>query len=122
MKGEFKLCGQEVSLSSLKKINLKKSLTKLQKNWLNFKKQDKVSKLTFIIYFVLSLIWNTLSVLLILLVARLNDTFIECIFILTSFWLSKKSFGKAFHLKSMGQCFIVSNLTYYTLNRITTPI
>ena len=113
---------QIVGLSSLKKINLKKSLAKLQENLHNFKKQDKVYKLTFIIYFTLSFIWNTLSLILILLVAKLNDTFIECIFILNSFWLSKKIFGKAFHLSSMTQCFIVSNLTYYTLNRITTPL
>lgn len=113
---------QIVGLSSLKKINLKKLLTKLQENLHNFKKLDKVSKLSIIIYFILSLIWNVLSILLILLVARLNDTFIECLFILTSFWLSKKTFGKAFHLSSMLQCFIVSNLTYYTLNRITTPL
>lgn len=113
---------QIVGLSSLKKINLKKSLAKLQENLHNFKKLDKVSKLSIIIYFILSLIWNTLSILLILLVARLNDTFIECLSILTSFWLSKKTFGKAFHLSSMSQCFVVSNLTYYILNRITTPL
>ena len=112
----------EVSSSSLKKINLKKSLKKLQKNWRKFKKQDKVTKLTFIIFFILSLIWNVLSVVIILFIAILNDTFIECIFILTSFWLSKRAFGKAFHLSSMAQCFIVSNLTYYALNRITTPL
>ena len=112
----------EVSLSSLKKLNLKNLLTKLRKNYHNFKKQDRVTKLTYIIYFIFSLIWNTLSVIVILLVAKLNDTFIECIFILTSFWLSKKSFGKAFHLSSMSKCFIVSNLSYYILNRITTPL
>lgn len=113
---------QEVYSFSQMKANLLKSLTKLQKNLHNFKKLDKVSKLTFIIYFVLSLFWNTLSVIVVLFVARLNDTFIECIFILTSFWLSKRIFGKAFHLSSMSQCFIVSNLTYYFLNRITTPL
>lgn len=122
MKGENELCGLEVGLSSLKKLNLKNLLTKLQKNWRNFKKQDKVTKLTYIIYFILSLIWNVLSVVLILLIAKLNDTFIECIFILTSFWLSKKSFGKAFHFSSMAKCFIVSNLSYYILNKITTPL
>lgn len=113
---------QEVYSSLQMKANLLKLQTKLQKNLHNFKKLDKVSKLTFIIYFILSLIWNTLSVIIVLLVARLNDTFIECIFILTSFWLSKRVFGKAFHLQSMTQCFIVSNLTYYFLNRITTPL
>lgn len=123
--GGVKLCqtnSQEVGSYLPTKQNLLKLLTKLQEKLHNFKKLDKVSKLTFVIYFILSLFWNTLSVIIVLLVARLNDTFIECIFILTSFWLSKRVFGKAFHLKSMSQCFIVSNLTYYFLNRITTPL
>lgn len=108
--------------SSLKKINLKTLLKKLQRNLHNFKQKPKVERISLIIYIILSLIWNTLSLLIILIVAKLNDTFIECLFILTSFWLSKRTFGKAFHLSSMAQCFIVSNLTYYALNRITTPI
>ena len=125
MKGENKLCGiflEEVGSSSLKKANLKKSLKKLQKNWRSFKKLDKVTKLTGIIYLILSLFWNTLCVAIVIFVAMLNDTFIECIFILTSFWLTKGKFGKAFHFKSMGKCFIVSNLSYYVLNRLTTPL
>jgi len=125
-KGGIKCYQTEVSLSSLKKINLKKSLQKLQKNLQNsreaFKKQSKQEKLTIIIFTILSLIWNTLSVLVVLVVAKLNHTLIECIFILTSFWLSKKSFGKPFHFDSMVICFIVSNLTYYFLNRVTTPL
>lgn len=116
----------EVYLFSLKKLNLKKSLQKLQKNYQNnlkkFKKKSKVEKLTIIIYIILSLIWNSLSVLLILFIAKINNTFVECIFILTSFWLSKGKFGKAFHFDSMMICFIVSNLTYYSLNRITTSL
>lgn len=124
-KGEI-ICGQEAFLSSLRKINLKKSLLKLRKNFQNnlkkFKKKSKVERLTIIIYIFLSLIWNILSVVLILLVAILNDTIIECIFILTSFWLSKRFFGKAFHFNSMLICFIVSNTTYYCLNRVTTPV
>lgn len=108
--------------SSLKRINLKMLLRKLQVNYSNFKKQDKQYKATIIIYFIISLIWNILNVLLILFIASLNDTFIECIFIMTSFFITKKVFGKAFHLDSMAKCFIVSNLTYYTLNRITTPV
>lgn len=122
-----KLCSvMEVGSYLQKKLHLKKSLQKLQKNYQNnlklFKKKTKEEKLTIIIFVVLSLIWNTLSVILILLVSRLNNTLIECIFILTSFWLSKGKFGKAFHFDSMMICFIVSNLTYYALNRITTPL
>lgn len=124
-KGENELCLKylvEVGLSLLKKIHLKQLLKRLQVNYLNFKKQNKETKLTIIIYFILSLIWNLFTIFIVLLIATLNHTFIECIFILTSFWLSKRVFGKAFHLSSMLHCFIVSNLTYYFLNRITTPL
>lgn len=124
MKGEIKSCGEtlEVGLSLLKKINLSNLLKRLQRNLHNFKALDKETKLTYIIYFALSLIWNALTIIIILLFAKLNGTIIECLFILTSFWLSKRVFGKPFHLPSMKQCFIVSNLTYYILNRITTPL
>lgn len=124
MKGEVKKWEQELEagLSLLKKINLKNLLKKLQENLHKFRELPKQQKLSISIYIFLSIIWNTLSLLIILLVARLNHTLIECLFILTSFWLSKHAFGKPFHLSSMMQCFIISNLTYYTLNRITTPL
>lgn len=123
LKGGFNLCYQvDQCSSSLKKISLKMLLKKSQENYHNFKQLPKVERLSIIIYIILSLIWNTLSLVIILIVAQLNHTFIECLFILTSFWLSKRTFGKPFHLPSMAQCFIVSNLTYYTLNRITTPL
>lgn len=121
LKGDKIVCG-EVFLSLQKKKNLKNLLRKLQENLHKFKNLDKENKIAFVIYFILSLIWNVLSVAVILLIAKLNDTLIECIFILTSFWLSKRSFGKAFHLPSMAQCFLVSNLSYYLLNRLTTPL
>lgn len=112
----------EAFYSSLKKTNLLTLLKRLQRNLNKFKKQDKETKLTIIIYFILSLIWNVLTVVIVLVFAKLNNTLIECIFIMTSFWLTKHVFGKAFHLPSMVQYFIVSNLTYYVLNRITTPL
>ena len=122
-KGEI-LCYQmvEVGLSSLKKINLKKLPKKLQANLHKFKTLPKQERLSISIYIVLSLLWNILSLVIILLIANLNHTFIECLFILTSFWLSKHAFGKPFHLPSMILCFIVSNSTYYILNKITTPL
>ena len=87
-----------------------------------FKEKNKEEKLTIIIFLILTTIWNVGAVLLVLFVAFLNDTLIECIFILSSFWLSKRSFGKAFHFDSMLICFIVSNVSYFILNRITTPL
>lgn len=124
MKGDENICGelQVVFSSLLKKNHCLALLEKFQQNYSEFNKLNKQDRATVIIYFILSLIWNIFTLVLILFMAKLNDTFIECIFIITSFWLSKREFGKPFHLSSMAQCFIVSNLTYYTLNRITTPL
>ena len=55
-------------------------------------------------------------------IATLNHTFIECIFIVTSFWINKAVFGKAFHLKKASVCFVVSSVSYYALNRLTWDI
>jgi hypothetical protein len=120
-KGGYKICGEVISFSQMKS-HFSNLLEKLQVNYSNFKKYNKQYKATIIIYTIFSLIWNIFSVVVVLFVAKLNNTFVECIFILTSFWLSKKVFGKAFHLKSMIGCFILSNATYYVLNRITTPV
>ena len=95
VKGDKKLCQifqEEVGSYSLKKLNLKTLLEKLQENYRSFKKQNKETKIAIIIYFLLSFVWNILSLAIVLLIANLNHTFIECIFILTSFWLSKRSF------------------------------
>ena len=112
----------EAGYSSLKKINLKQLLRKLQRNLHKFRKLPKQERLSISIYIVLSLIWNTFTIVLIFIIAKLNNTLIECLFIVTSFWLSKHSFGKPFHLSSMAQCFVISNISYYVLNRITTPL
>ncbi len=123
MKGGTNLCGveQEVFSSLQMKNHYSNLLKEYQKSSSNFKKLDKQEKATIIIYSILSLIWNVFTLVIVLFIAKLNDTFVECIFIISSFWLSKKVFGKPFHLKSMVQCFILSNVTYYILNRITTP-
>ena len=123
VKGGVNLCGVvEVYSYSLKKMNLKNLLQQFQRNLHNFKQKSKQERLAISIYIALSLLWNTISLIIILFVANLNHTFVECVFILTSFWLSKHTFGKPFHLSSMAQCFVISNVTYYVLNKITTPL
>ena len=100
---------------------LKSLPTKLQNIYANNKKKSKVEKVSDFIYFPLFLLWNVFTVIVILFVAKLNDTFIECLIILSSFWINKTIFGKPFHMKSALSCFIVSNVSYYCLNRITFP-
>lgn len=124
MKGGIRLCGAEVEalFSLLKKNHFSTLLKKLQRNYSNFKKLNRQDKATIIIYSALSLFWNVFTLVVVLFIGKLNDTFVECIFIISSFWLSKKVFGKPFHLKSMIQCFVLSNASYYLLNKITTPM
>lgn len=124
MKGDENVCGYlVVQFSSLqKRINFSALRKKLQKCLSNFSYLRREEKATYIIYFLLSFIWNSFTLAMIILIAMLNDTFVECVYIVTSFWLTKRIFGKPFHLKSMMQCFILSNATYYILNRITTPL
>ncbi len=99
--------------------SLKSLPIKLQNIYANNKKKSKVEKVSDIIYFPLFLLWNIFTVVVILFIAKLNDTFIECLIILSSFWINKTIFGKPFHMKNALSCFIVSNVSYYCLNRIT---
>lgn len=100
---------------------LKNLPTKLQKLYLNNKSKSKFDKISDSIYIPLFLLWNIFTLLVILFVATLNHTFVECIIISCSFWINKKTFGKPFHMPTALSCFITSNIVYYILNRITIP-
>ena len=115
--GVEKCLETEVGSFSQKQVSLTNLFQKYQ-----IKSLSNKEKFELILSFILTLFWNCFTVLVVLTVAFLNDTVVECIFILISFWSSKLCFGKPFHFKSVIQCFIVSNLTYYALNRITLPI
>lgn len=100
-------------------ISLKKLPRKFLTSYQNSKPKKQEDKLAYKIYIVLFWLYNFFTVLVVLFIATLNDTFIECIFILSSFWINKGVFGKPFHLKKASTCFIVSSLSYYILNRLT---
>lgn len=100
---------------------LKSFPTKLQNFYLNNKSKSRFEKISDSIYIPLFILWNIFTLMVVLFTATLNHTFAECIIILCSFWINKRTFGKAFHMPTAFSCFIVSNLTYYALNRITIP-
>ena len=100
---------------------LKSFPTKLQNFYLNNKDKSRFEKISDSIYIPLFILWNIFTLVVVLFIATLNHTFAECIIILCSFWINKRTFGKAFHMPTAFSCFIVSNLTYYALNRITIP-
>ena len=95
---------------------LKTKLLKLQKKYQLFLNSKKSDQAFVIIYLLLSAIYELFNLLIIIFVAFLNHTVIECLFILTSFLITKKVFGKPFHFNSASKCFII------ILNRITFSI
>lgn len=103
-------------------ISLKQLQRKFLKSYQNSKPKKQEDELAYKIYIVLFWLYNFFTVLVVLFIATINDTFIECIFILSSFWINKGVFGKPFHLKKASTCFIVSSLSYYVLNRLTWKI
>lgn len=94
---------------------------KLQNVYQSSKNKSRFEKISNSIYIPLFLLWNIFTLVVVLFIATLNHTFAECIIILCSFWINKRTFGKSFHMPTAFSCFIVSNLTYYALNRITIP-
>ena len=119
MKGGNNLWVMVVSSGSQKLISLRDSLRKWQEKSLNKKSKSKEEKITMLIYYPLYLLWNLFTMSIIVLIAFLNDAFIEAIFITVAFWVNKRSFGKPFHFKSVAVCFAFSSLTYYVLTRVT---
>lgn len=119
VKGGISLCKMVHGFSSDLLISLKSLPKKLQKSYQRSKPQKRENELAYKIYLVLFWLYNFFTVATVLFIATLNETFIECIFILSSFWINKGVFGKPFHLKKASTCFVVSSLSYYILNRLT---
>lgn len=122
MKGDVNLCVVFREVAGLFLQKLTSSVNSLKNYLQKFLTKNKQIQFEITLFTILCLFWNIFTVLCVLFVAFLNNTFVECIFILSSFWLNKKVFGEEFHLKNAAHCFIVSNLTYYCLNRITTNL
>ena len=121
LKGGTSLWAVVVFLFSHLQTLLESFPTKLQNFYLNNKKKSRFEKISDSIYIPLFILWNIFTLVVVLFIATLNHTFAECIIILCSFWINKRTFGKAFHMPTALSCFIISNLTYYALNRITIP-
>lgn len=120
-KGGVSLCQMVVSFGLQKLTSLKNSLKRLQTK--SQKKTTKINSkeetITKLIYIPLYTLWNLFTMLIIVLIAFLNDAFIEAIFITVAFWVNKFAFGKPFHFKSVAICFAFSSITYYVLTSVT---
>ena len=103
-------------------ISLRELPRKFLASYQKSKPKKREDELAYKIYLVLFWLYNAFTIAAVLFIATLNETFIECIFILSSFWINKGVFGKPFHLKKASTCFMVSSLSYYVLNRLTWEI
>lgn len=119
MRGGISLWVEVLGSSSVLLTSLKSLPAKLRQSYQDARPKTQENALADKIYLLLFWLYNFFTVAVVLFIATLNDTFVECVFILTSFWINKGAFGKAFHLKKASTCFVVSTLSYYVLNRLT---
>lgn len=121
-KGGDSLCQMVVFYGSQKLTSLKSLLKNLQIKLQDRRKLNKREKIIYSIYTPLYLLWDLFTMVIIGIIAILNNTLIECLFITIAFWINKRSFGKPFHFKKVMTCFCFSSLVYYGLTRITFSI
>ena len=103
-----------VLLTSLKRLP-----EKLRKSYNLAKPRNREDELTNKIYVTLFWLYNIFTLIVVLFIAKLNHAFIEAIFITSSFWMNKGTFGKPLHFRKASTCFIVSSLSYYIITRLT---
>lgn len=103
-----------VLLTSLKRLP-----EKLRKSYNLAKPKNREDELTNKIYVTLFWLYNIFTLIVVLFIAKLNHAFIEAIFITSSFWMNKGTFGKPLHFRKASTCFIVSSLSYYIITRLT---
>lgn len=99
---------------------LKSTTKKVLKEKDKWKKLDNIVFLSF--YYLLTTFWNVFTVVLIIYIAKINNAAVTITFTLFAFLFNKGKFGKPLHLKSAFWCFIISNISYYFISRLTLPI
>lgn len=84
----------------------------------NFKKTDRTEKIVIIIYIFFVVLSELFNLCLVIFVASLNYVLVECFFVVSSFLISRKVFG-SFHFDSAWKCWLVSNISFFILNKLT---
>ena len=101
---------------------LKKQISTIKKV-LKSKKKEKLDNIVFLsVYYLLNIFWNVFTVILIIFIASINNMTITIIFVIFAYLFNKGKFVKPLYLKSELCCFIVSNISYYFISRLTLPI
>lgn len=85
-------------------------------------KEERQEQVSEMIYLVLVIIWNLFTLGCVAFICTLNTTLVTTVFLLVSFMMTKSTFSEAFHMKRALSCFVVSNLIYFVLSRITVRV
>jgi hypothetical protein len=108
-----KFLNEQLSIDEIKMFVLKiKDFNK------KFKGSNKTDKVIVVLYIFFATLSELINLFLIIFIAYLNHAMIECFFIITSFFISRKVFG-AFHLDSAIKCWMLSNVSFYLLSKLT---
>lgn len=110
------LLNEKPSFNEVKEI-----ISKFNEFKQKFKVSNKEDKITIVLYIIFSVLSEIINVGLVIFIAYINEVTIECLFIITSFLISRKVFG-AFHLNSAIKCWMLSNISFYLLSKLTINI
>lgn len=108
-----KFLNKKISFEEIK--NMVVSFQEFRKK---FKESNKTDKIIVIIYLFFTILSELINLGIVIFVAYLNHAIIESFFIITSFLISRKVFG-AFHLDSAIKCWLVSNVSFFILSKLT---
>ena len=98
--------------------DIKEMVNVVKEKYLAFKNSTKSEKIIIIVYIFFFILSELFNLAIIVFVAYLNHAIVECFFIVIAFSISRKVFG-ALHLDSAIKCWIVSNVSFFILNKIT---
>jgi hypothetical protein len=108
-----KLLDEKPEINNFK--NFINKLKDIKKEYLKMNKEEKIIFILYAFFFIMSELFN---LGLIIVVAYLNHVLIECFFIIIAFIISRKVFG-AFHLDSAIKCWLMSNISFFLLSKLT---
>ncbi len=121
LKGCFDFNIPKVLNESLSRDEIKVLLNNFKVFKERFKESSKEDKITIVLYIFFSTLSELINISLVIFIAYINDVTIECLFIITSFLISRKVFG-AFHLNSAIKCWMLSNISFYILSKLTISV
>lgn len=84
--------------------------------------QSRTPRLSRALYLSSSFIYQVVSLLCVLFIGKINNQLIEIPIMLFVFFSGRLVLGKSWHSDSLWLCFLVTNVTFYILTKVSLPI